>query len=82
MRRENKLHTSVITTAQDSRDMKAHLACLKSGPSEPHVPSVEGKQLTTGSSRTISNIKLSNILQRVPDLTIAGMFSGGEAFWR
>lgn len=34
------------------------------------------------SSRTISNIKLSNILQRVPDLTIAGMFSRGEAFWR
>ena len=59
MRRENELHTSVITTARDSRDMKAHLACLKSGPSEPHVPSVEGKQLTT-SAFQVAQFQTSN----------------------
>jgi hypothetical protein len=59
MRRENALHTSVITTARDSRDMKAHLACLKSGPSEPHVPSVEGKQLTT-SAFQVAQFQTSN----------------------
>ena len=59
MRREIELHTSVITTARDSRDMKAHLACLKSGPSEPHVPSVEGKQLTT-SAFQVAQFQTSN----------------------
>ena len=52
--------------------------CLKSGLSEPHMQGVEGKQLPHFKSHNF--LKLSDIPRRVPDLTIAGMFSGGEAF--